>query len=429
MPARPPTPAEPLRLPRALREFLREEAAGGGALLVAAALALAWANSPWRASYENFWATRLTVAFGRFGLDLDLRHWVNQGAMAVFFLVVGLEIKRELAAGALREWRQAALPVVAAAGGMVVPALIYAAVNAGRPGAAGWGIPMATDIAFALGVLALLGPRVPAGLKVFLLALAVVDDVGSIVVVAVFYAGEVRPGALLVAAALVLLVVAMRRLRIWWLPPYVAVGLGLWLALVAAGVNAALAGAVMGLLAPAGPLLPPGSVGGVGAELDTDPGPARLREVMWQARGTVSLAERLQHDLHPLSAFLVVPVFALANAGVRLDAAGLTGGGATAVLLGVLGGRVAGKPVGILAAAWLAIRLGVATLPAGGGWRHLAGAATVAGVGLTVPLFVADLAFGPRAFQAPVRLGLLAATLLAGGAGWLLLRTARSTRT
>src|ERR687888_135722 len=200
MPARPPTPAEPLRLPRALREFLREEAAGGGALLVAAALALAWANSPWRASYENFWATRLTVAFGRFGLDLDLRHWVNQGAMAVFFLVVGLEIKRELAAGALREWRQAALPVVAAAGGLVVPALIYAAVNAGRPGAAGWGIPMATDIAFALGVLALLGPRVPAGLKVFLLALAVVDDVGSIVVVAVFYAGEGRPGALLAAA-------------------------------------------------------------------------------------------------------------------------------------------------------------------------------------------------------------------------------------
>jgi Na+:H+ antiporter, NhaA family len=390
MPARPPTPAEPLRLPRALREFLDEEAAGGGALLVAAALALAWANSPWRAGYETLWTTRLTVALGRFGLDLDLRHWVSEGAMAVFFLVVGVEIKRELTAGALRQWRQATLPVVAAAGGMAVPALIYAAVNAGRPGAAGWGVPMATDIAFALGVLALLGPRVPAELKVFLLALAVVDDVGSIVVVAVFYAGEVRLGALLAAAALVLLVVAMRRLRVWWAPPYVAAGLGLWLALVAAGVNAALAGAVMGLLAPAR------------GEPDT---------------------ERLEHGLHPLSAFVVVPVFALANTGVHLDAAGLAGGGATAVLLGVLVGRVAGKPVGILAAAWLAVRLGVATLPAGSGWRHLAGAATVAGVGLTVPLFVADLAFGPRAFQAPVRLGLVAATLVAGAAGWLLLRT------
>ena len=235
-----------LRLTASVRRFLGEEAAGGVALMVAAAVALGWANSPWRDAYTALWATPATLRLANFTLEADLRHWVGDGLMAVFFLVVGLEIKRELVAGELRTWRGAALPVVVAAGGMAVPALVYAAVNAGRPGAPGWGVPMATDIAFALGVLALLGPRVPAALKVFLLTLAVVDDLGSVAVVALGYGGS--------------------------------------------GVSPALAGVALGLLVPVG-------------------GPARL-------------AGRLEDALHPVSAFVVVPLFALANAGVSLERGG-----------------------------------------------------------------------------------------------------------
>jgi Na+:H+ antiporter, NhaA family len=375
----------PLRLPAPLREYLREEAAGGVVLMAAAALALGWANSPWRAAYDALWQTPLAVRLGRFVIQADLRHWVSDGLMTLFFLVVGLEIKRELVAGELRTWRRAALPVVAAAGGMAVPALIYAAANAGRPGAPGWGVPMATDIAFALGVLALLGSRVPAALKVFLLTLAVVDDLGSIAVVALFYSRGVDLGALAVAAGLLVLVAVLVRARVWWLPLHVGLGAALWLTLWHSGVSPALAGVAMGLLTP------------------------------------VPLAERLAHDLHPVSAFLVVPLFALANAGVSLEGGGLAAPGAGAVLGGVLAGRVLGKLAGIGAAAWLAVRLGLAVRPHATSWSQLAGVATVAGIGFTVPLFVADLAFPDGQFQAPVKLGLLLASVVAGAAGALVL--------
>jgi Na+:H+ antiporter, NhaA family len=375
----------PLRLPAPLREYLREEAAGGVVLMAAAALALGWANSPWRAAYDALWQTPLAVRLGRFVIQADLRHWVSDGLMTLFFLVVGLEIKRELVAGELRTWRRAALPVVAAAGGMAVPALIYTAANAGRPGAPGWGVPMATDIAFALGVLALLGSRVPAALKVFLLTLAVVDDLGSIAVVALFYSRGVDLGALAVAAGLLVLVAVLVRARVWWLPLHVGLGAALWLTLWHSGVSPALAGVAMGLLTP------------------------------------VPLAERLAHDLHPVSAFLVVPLFALANAGVSLEGGGLAAPGAGAVLGGVLAGRVLGKLAGIGAAAWLAVRLGLAVRPHATSWSQLAGVATVAGIGFTVPLFVADLAFPDGQFQAPVKLGLLLASVVAGAAGALVL--------
>jgi NhaA family Na+:H+ antiporter len=418
------TPA-PLRLPGALREYLREEAAGGVVLMVAAALALGWANSPWRAAYAGLWETRLAFQLGRFTLEADLRHWVNEGLMTFFFLVVGLEIKRELVVGELRTWRAAALPVVAAAGGMAVPAALYALFNAGGPGAAGWGVPMATDIAFALGVLALLGSRVPAALKVFLLTLAVVDDLGSILVVAVFYSRGVEPGALAAAAGLVLVVAGLRWARIWWLPLHVGLGLALWLAMWRSGVSPPLAGVAMGLLAPARPTaraqVARDRGGELAEELAADPQPPRLREMLREARGTVSLAERLAHDLHPLSAFLVVPLFALANAGVTLDRDGLAAPGAGAVLAGVLAGRILGKLVGICAAACLAVRLGMATRPAGTSWPQLAGVATVAGIGFTVPLFVADLAFPAGHFEAAIKLGLLLASVIAGVAGSLVL--------
>jgi NhaA family Na+:H+ antiporter len=315
--------------------------------------------------------------------------------------------------------------VVAAAGGMAVPAALYALFNAGGPGAAGWGVPMATDIAFALGVLALLGSRVPAALKVFLLTLAVVDDLGSILVVAVFYSRGVEPGALAVAAGLVLVVAGLRWARIWWLPLHVGLGLAMWLAMWRSGVSPPLAGVAMGLLAPARPTAPARVArdrgGELAEELAADPQPPRLREMLREARGTVSLAERLSHDLHPLSAFLVVPLFALANAGVTLDRGGLAAPGAGAVLAGVLAGRILGKLVGICAAAWLAVRLGMATRPAGTSWPQLAGVATVAGIGFTVPLFVADLAFPAGRFEAAIKLGLLLASVVAGVAGSLVL--------
>jgi Na+:H+ antiporter, NhaA family len=415
----------PLRLPAPLREYLREEAAGGVVLMVAAALALALANSPWRAAYAALWETGLAVRLGRYTIEADLRRWVDDGLMTLFFLVVGLEIKRELVAGELRTWRRAALPVVAAAGGMAVPAAIYAAVNTGGPGAAGWGVPMATDIAFALGVLALLGSRVPAALKVFLLSLAVMDDLGSIAVVALFYSRGADLGALAAAAGLLALVALLVRAGIWWLPLHIGLGLALWLAMWHAGVSPAIAGVAMGLLTPARPTAPPEVArdrgGALADQLAADPRPPRLREMLREARGTVPLAERLAHDLHPVSAFVVVPLFALANAGVSLDRGGLAAPGAGAVLGGVLAGRVLGKLAGISAATWLAVRLGLADRPAATSWPQLAGVATVAGIGFTVPLFVADLAFPDGRFQAPVKLGLLLASVAAGAAGALVL--------
>jgi Na+:H+ antiporter, NhaA family len=421
---RPPVPP-PRRLPVPLREYLREEAAGGVALTAAAALALAWANSPWRAAYDALWETTLAVRLGRFAIEADLRHWVDDGLMTLFFLVVGLEIKRELVAGELASWRRAALPVLAAAGGMAVPAAIYAAVNAGGPGAPGWGVPMATDIAFALGVLALLGPRVPSSLKVFLLTLAVVDDLGSIAVVALFYSRGVELGTLALAAGLLVVVAALVRAGVWWLPLHVGLGLAVWLTMWHSGVSPALAGVAMGLLTPARPTAPPEvarDVGGaLAGQLADDPHPPRLREMLREARGTVPLAERLAHDLHPVSAFLVVPLFALANAGISLERGALAGAGAGAVLGGVVAGRVVGKLAGIAAATWLAVRLGLADRPEGASWAQLAGVATVAGIGFTVPLFVADLAFPDGRFQAPVKVGLLAASVIAGAAGALVL--------
>ncbi len=437
----------PLRLPVALREFLREETGGGVALVAAAVAALVWANSPWHGGYDHLWATEFSLRLGRFALAADLRHWVTDGLMAVFFLVVGLEIKREAVAGV---WRAAALPVVAAAGGMALPAAIYAAFNLHRPGAPGWGIPMATDVAFALAVLALLGPRVPATLKVFLLTLAVADDLGSVLVVASFYHRHLDPVALVAVIAVVGAIWLLGRVGVWWLPVHFVLGAALWLALRAAGVSPALAGVAMGLLAPARPTTTPRQarervLGGDGLlalhpnDGTTDQGEgagdghsgagpgvgvgraARLREVLREARGTVPLAERLAHDLHPFSAFVAVPLFALANAGVHLGRGVGGGAGSGAVLAGILAGRLLGKPLGITAAAWLAVRTGIAPLPEGATWRQLGGIGLVAGVGFTVPLFVADLAFPAGRFAATVRLGLLLATVAAGAGGALLL--------
>ena len=417
-----PDPLPASRLPRIVREFFETEAAGGVVLLVAAVVALVWVNSPFRDSYDALWSTVLSIEVGRFGIEEDLRHWVNDALMAVFFFVVGLEIKRELVTGELRTWRQASTPAVAALGGMVVPALLFLALNAGASGANGWGVPMATDIAFALGVAALLGPRVPTGLKLFLLTLAIVDDIGAIVVIAVFYSTEVEPLALLAAAGVLGVMGILRALQVHWLPAYVVLGALVWLAVFESGVHATIAGVVLGLLAPARPLNPAHVAREWAEHLGDEPSPAEVRQMTQLARTTSSVTERLELLLHPFSSLLIVPVFALANAGVVFEASALSAPGAGRVAAGVALGLVAGKLVGVTAGAWLAVRLRVGALPAGVDWRHIVGAAALAGIGFTVSLFITDLAFDDAELQAASKVGILGASVAASAVGALVLR-------
>jgi NhaA family Na+:H+ antiporter len=390
-------------------------------LLGATVLALLWANSPWNGSYERLWETVMTVSVGQWHLTEDLRHWVNDGLMAIFFFVAGVEIKRELVDGDLRDPRAAALPVLAALGGMVVPAILFTVVNVGGAGSHGWGVPMATDIAFAVGMVVLLGKRVPPGLKLFLLTLAIADDIGAIVVIAVFYAQSVDFLALGVAALAFGAVVALRRLGVLSLAPYAIVAVVAWLAMFESGVHATIAGVVLGLLTPARPYAPASLATEWAADLDDEPSRAELATMETMARHAVSPAERLQHLLHPLASYAIIPIFALANAGIEISSGMLDGDGATRVALGVVLGLVVGKTVGITLASWLAVRLGLGVLPAGATWRHLVGVAALGGVGFTVALFVSGLAFDDPALGDAAKLGILAGSVLAAVVGSVLL--------
>ena len=406
-------PAPAGRLPRVVREFFETEVAGGIVLLVAAIVALIWVNSPFGDSYERLWHTELSFRVGSFAIEEDLRHWVNDALMAIFFFVVGLEIKRELVTGELRTWRQASTPAIAALGGMVVPAALYLAINAGGRGANGWGIPMATDIAFALGVAALLGRRVPTGLKLFLLTLAIVDDIGAIVVIAIFYSSDVDPRALVAAGVLLAGVLGLRALRVTWMPAYVVLGVAVWLAVFESGVHATIAGVVLGLLTPARPLAPASVAREWAADLDDDPTPSQVREMTQLAQQTTSVAERLELALHPYSSLVIVPVFALANAGVVFDGRALSADGAGRVALGVGFALVVGKLAGVTLGTYVAVRARVGALPDGVTWRHVAGAAALAGIGFTVSLFITDLAFDDESLRAASKIGILAASLAA----------------
>ena len=376
-----------------LRHFLDNEAAGGLVLMAAAALALVVANSPLAPTYFGALESYLG--------PLSLLHWINDALMAVFFLLVGLEIKREVLDGQLSTWPRRALPGIAAAGGMAVPALIYAAFNWGDPATMrGWAIPTATDIAFALGVLALLGPRVPTSLKVFLTALAIIDDLGAVAIIAVFYTGDLSLLDLGLAAAVLAVLAGLNRagvLRLW---PYLLLGLALWFFVLRSGVHATIAGVLLAFAIPLHPA--PGR-------------PDAMAE---------SPLHRLEHGLHNPVAFGGVPLFGFANAGVSL--AGL---GAEALLdnltLGVALGLLLGKLVGVFGSAALTIRLGLADLPMGAGWAQLAGVSLLCGIGFTMSLFIGMLAFADDpALQSEVKIGILAGSLLAGLAGWGLLRVA-----
>ena len=413
------------RAAQPLVRFLHVEAAGGLLLLVATVAALVWANSPWRDSYASLWATEFGLDVGSYSFREDLGHLVNDFFMAIFFFVVGMEIKREVVAGELRDPRAAALPAAAALGGMIVPAAIYLALNAGGEGADGWGVPMATDIAFALAVVTLLGSRVPAAVKVLLLALAIVDDIGAIVVIAVFYTESISFGWLASAAALTFAMWAMHRAGVSYAPVLVAGGVAVWLAVYESGVPATIAGVAMGLLMPATPRLDEVEAGRLVDALENRPqlDAGEVRAVASAMKASVSDCDRAIDALHPWTSFVIVPVFALANAGVELSAGAFTS--PSAVFVGVFTGLVVGKLVGITTFSWLAVRLGVARLPDGVRWAHVVGVSAVAGIGFTVALFISGLAFDGQVLD-DAKLGVLAASLVASVAGAsLLVRASR----
>lgn len=367
-----------------LREFLRTEAASAIVLIAAVILALVWANSAWMDAYVDLWRRSLPIDLGP-SSTVTLHQLVNDGLMTVFFFVIGLEIKRELVDGELSEPRQAALPVVAALGGMVLPAAIFIAINLSSGTTHGWGIPMATDIALVLGLVALFGPRIPSSGRLFLLTLAAVDDIGAIVVIGVFYSTRISLWSLvgaLVVVGLVLVVRAIGVQRIW---VYLMLGAGLWLFLFESGVHATIAGVVLGLITP--------------------------------ARGPDSVALRLERRLHPISSFVVVPLFALANAGVHFDLEHFSDSSSQRVALGVFAGLVLGKVLGISGATWMATRLGIGRLPDSLRWRHVTGLALVAGIGFTVSLFIAELAYDDPAIVDAAKVAILAASVVAGALG------------
>ncbi|MFV0258850.1 MAG: Na+/H+ antiporter NhaA [Acidimicrobiales bacterium] len=408
---------------RPLVRFLAQETASGVLLLVATAAALVWVNSPWGESYHHFWDTHLAITLGDISLiDLSIHGWVNDALMALFFFVVGMEIKSELVAGDLRDPRVAALPAIAALGGMLVPALIYFLVNAGTDTVHGWGVPMATDIAFAVGVLALLGDRVPPPLKLFLLTLAIVDDIGAIAVIAVFYTSQLNMIWMALAAVGIVLIVVLQRLHVWYIPVYAVIGTAVWYATYRSGVHATIAGVILGLLTPARPLLGPRMFERIEDILSGDDAdPVAIRNANWQLRERVPVTSRLITVLSPWTSFLVIPAFALANAGVALSGDAISAAVASSVTWGVLLGLVIGKPIGVFTFSMLATRSGVASMPAGLKPRHLLGGGAVAGIGFTVALFISTLAFERPEVVEDAVIGILSASVLATLIGYVLL--------
>jgi NhaA family Na+:H+ antiporter len=405
------------------QQFIRTEASSGAMLLAAASAAFIWSNSPWDKSYFDLLHTGVSVDIPLFEVPRDLQHWVNDGLMVVFFLVIGLEIKRELLYGELATPRRAALPVAAALGGMVVPAFLFASMNAGGEGAKGWGIPMATDIAFALAVLALLGNRIPSSLRVFLLALAIVDDIGAISVIAIFYTESLELGSLGVAAAILAVLVVVQTVGVRNLAVYLALGLFLWMAVLESGVHATVAGVLLGVLVPGRP----GPAGGLSIassapSVSTDPPTADPGVTKLVAVDDRTPLVRLERLLHPWSSFVVVPLFALANSGISLSGETLREAASSSVTYGVLLGLLVGKLVGVAGAVFIATRSGVGSLPDGVTWPHILGASLLAGIGFTVSIFITGLAFEDPRLAGDAKIGIISASVIAAIAGYVILR-------
>ncbi len=428
-PATPPEAWEPLirvarRAWRPLEKFLHIEAASGILLLVAATIALAWANSPWRESYTQLWQLTLGVRLGDLVLERSLAWIVNDILMTIFFFVVGLEIRREIHNGELSDWRRAVLPATAALGGMVAPALLYLLLAGAPDVRSGWGVPMATDIAFAVGILTLLGRRVPASLRVLLLAIAVIDDLGAILVIAFFYSSGISLAGLGLAAAGVLLILVMQRLGARSKVGYIVPAVVAWAGIYSAGIHPTLAGVLVGLLTPVRAWLgPAGLQTEVRREIEqlASLPPAdrsgqtlsrSLSQIDLARREALSPAESLIESLHPWVAFGIMPIFALANAGVSLTDTSLDGS-AVAIISGIGVGLLLGKPIGVLLAIGITLRLGIGRLPAGLRFPHLLVLGMVAGIGFTMALFIAQLAFTQPAQLSAAKLGVLGASAAA----------------
>jgi Na+:H+ antiporter, NhaA family len=406
-----------------LRDFLHTESAGAVLLSFGAIFALLWANSPWSASYESLWNSRIALTIAGHSLDLDLRHWVNDGLMTIFFFVVGLEIKREVSDGHLSERRAALLPGFAALGGMLIPALIYLAI-AGSSAPRGWAIPVATDIALAVGVISVMGKKLPASLRAFLLGLAIVDDIGAIIIIAAVYSTGVSFGWLLVSIIGVSAVVVARRLGMQSVLLYVAVGVAIWLGLYQGGVHPTLAGVVMGLLTPSvvrkqTELVDIEELSDASASVDSGSPSSKAKE-------SVSVVEWLQHVLHPWTSFLIVPIFALANSGIHISLNGLRDAAGSAVTWGVFFGLLVGKPLGVVIATRAAVRSGISDSPEGSTTRQIVGVGMAAGIGFTVAIFITKLALTDPIQQENAKLAILLASVVAAGLAMLLLKSPAS---
>lgn len=421
------------------QEFFQREASSGILLMLAAILALIWANSPWADSYHALWQTNVTFSLGSFKISKALLLWINDGLMAVFFFVVGLEIKREVLVGELASPRKAILPIAAAIGGMVIPAGFFLLFNPSGPAQAGWGIPMATDIAFALGILSLLGKRVPLSLKIFLTAVAIVDDLGAVLVIALFYTSEIVWGSLLLGGVILLILIIISTLGVRSPIVYTLLGLVLWAAFLKSGVHATIAGVLLAMTIP------------VRTRINTDeffnhasyfldefrksgkPGESVLtNKIQRSAIQAIEIAaehaqtplQRLEHTLHPWVGYFVMPVFALANAGLVISSDFLSGF-TQPVTLGVMVGLIFGKQIGIFSASYLTVKLGWSDLPSGMTWTRLYGLACLAGIGFTMSLFIAGLAFGESEFLSLAKAGILVASLISGTIGAVILSRTR----
>ena len=424
---------------RTINDFIHIEVSGSVILLIAAIVALVLANSPWAEQYLQFWKTEIGFKVGGFEFYETLQHWINDFLMAFFFFVVGLEIKREVVAGELSSRRKAVLPLMAAVGGMAVPAAVYFAFNAGGQGVHGWGVPVATDIAFALGVLALLGSRVPAGLKVFVTALAIGDDIGAVLVIAIFYTSQIDLNWLAIGGGIFVLLLVFYLLRFRSRAIFLIAGLVIWFAFFESGIHATLAGVLVAFVVPCRQRRQPLQFVTRAREqlekiellhrpdahpLEGDEEQSIARALEVAAQEVQSPLHRLEHQLHPITSFIIVPLFALANAGVPLGGANPLDMLISPVGLGIITGLLIGKQLGITLATFLTVKLGLAELPEGVGWVHVYGASWLGAIGFTMSLFVASLAFRNSELQAQAKLAILLASLIAGVGGYLVLRLA-----
>jgi Na+:H+ antiporter, NhaA family len=433
---KPITPIEKLTHP--IQEFLHKEASGGILLIIATVIALVWANSPLKDSYHHLWHTYLSINIGELGLNYSLHHWINDGLMVVFFFVVGLEIKRELLVGELSSVKKASLPIAAALGGMIFPAIIYYILNAGKESVSGWGIPMATDIAFVVGILALLGKRVPLALKIFILALAIVDDIGAVLVIAIFYTSEISFVSLAIAGGLILLLILMNKLAVRNLLLYVIVGVALWLAFLKSGVHATVAGVLLAFTIPASArintkrfseeteqLVKQFSAAGDHGDnvLTNSERLSVVEEIENNCENILTPLQRFEHGLHPWVSFFIMPIFALANAGVTIGE-GLSEALSHSVSIGIILGLFIGKQIGIFLFSYLAVKLKLASEPEGVSWKKIYAAAILAGIGFTMSLFIANLAFNSEELLNISKVGILTGSLISGIIGFVILKSA-----